>query len=148
MTIDLIIKSMDLQFDRMDQLEERMKILPMNREVFEMEENRTIIDAFIYRFSKIQDMMGQKLFPAFLEFVEEDSRRLPFIDMINLLEKLEMIPAANQWLAFRNLRNDLSHEYPDNEEELVEGIGRAMEAYPQIKQIYKSIKEEYDKRKK
>ena len=146
MTIDLIIKSLDLQFDRMDQLEERMKILPINREVFGIEESRTVIDAFIYRFSKIQDMMGQKLFPAFLEFVEEDPRRLTFIDMINLLEKLEVIPAASQWLSYRNLRNDLSHEYPDNEEEIVEGIGRAMEAYPQIKQIYKSIKEEYNKR--
>nr|WP_320119047.1 hypothetical protein [uncultured Marinifilum sp.] len=147
MTLELVFKSLDLQFHRMDQLTSRLQQLPISIHTLDDDESRTLIDAFIYRFSKIQDMMGQKLFPVFMDFIQEDARRMPFIDILNLLEKLDLIPDAETWLSFRTLRNNLSHEYPDNEEEIIEGIEKALEVYPQVKKVYESFKNEYEKRK-
>ena len=147
MTLELVFKSLDLQFHRMDQLTSRLQQLSISIHTLDDDESRTLIDAFIYRFSKIQDMMGQKLFPVFMDFIQEDARRMPFIDILNLLEKLDLIPDVETWLSFRTLRNNLSHEYPDNEEEIIEGIEKALEVYPQVKKVYESFKNEYEKRK-
>ncbi len=35
------------------------------------------IDAFIFRFSKMQDVMGEKLFPAILNVLGEEYRNRP-----------------------------------------------------------------------
>ena len=44
------------------------------------------------------------------------------LNTLNKLEKLEIIESAVEWMIFRNIRNSLIHEYPDNEEEIVQGI--------------------------
>jgi hypothetical protein len=44
------------------------------------------IDQFLYRFTKLQDAMGEKLFLLILEFLkEENTTNKPFIDILNRL---------------------------------------------------------------
>ena len=46
------------------------------------------IDQFLYRFSKLQDAMGEKLFVLMLEFLhEENPKSKSFIDTLNRLEQ-------------------------------------------------------------
>jgi hypothetical protein len=71
------------------------------------------IDQLIYRFSKLQDTMGEKLFPIILSILEENVDGMPMIDIINKMEKLSIIESADNWLFLRKLRNELAHEYPD-----------------------------------
>lgn len=69
-------------------------------------------DQLIYRFSKLQDSMGTRLFRQLLESLEEDVSALPFIDILNRMERLNLIPGAREWIALRQTRNTVSHEYP------------------------------------
>ena len=55
---------------------------------------------------------------------------------MNKLEKLEIIESAVEWMIFRNIRNSLIHEYPDNEEEIVQGIEVALGVFCEMVSIY------------
>ena len=71
-----------------------------------------LFDQLIYRFSKLQDSMGTRLFKQLLEALEEDIAGLPFIDILFKMEKLNIINNAKDWIALRQTRNTVSHEYP------------------------------------
>ncbi len=73
-----------------------------------------ILDQFAVRFSKLQDVMGAKLFPALLELMKEHGELYSFVDKLNRLEKVGAIASAEQWLMLREMRNAFSHEYPDD----------------------------------
>jgi hypothetical protein len=71
-----------------------------------------LFDQLIYRFSKLQDAMGARLFKQLLESLEEDISGLPFIDVLYKMEKLNLIDNAKDWITHRQTRNAVSHEYP------------------------------------
>jgi hypothetical protein len=47
---------------------------------------------------------------------------MPFIDILNSLEKLSIIESAEQWLGLREIRNLVTHEYSGNEQEMVDAL--------------------------
>ena len=69
-----------------------------------------LFDQLVFRFSKLQDSMGTRLFRQILEFLEEDVSGLPFIDILTKM-KLNLIDNANEWISLRQI-NNVSHEYP------------------------------------
>lgn len=71
------------------------------------------MDMLSIRFSKIQDLIGARIFPLILELSEE-KEFLTVIDRLNRLEKLNFIDDANWWIGLRNLRNNMTHDYPDD----------------------------------
>lgn len=71
-----------------------------------------VFDQFVVRFSKLQDAMGAKLFPAVLELTKEQGELRTFIDKLNHLEKIGALSSAEQWLTFREMRNQFAHDYP------------------------------------
>jgi len=103
------------------------------------------IDSFVLRFSKMQDSMGEKLFPQTLSFLGEEVRNKPFIDILNRLEQLELLD-AKEWKKLRELRNLLTHTYPWEEEELIENLREALKASERLKEIYEKFKEYLAKR--
>lgn len=75
---------------------------------------RRILDQLAYRFSKLQDSMGEKIFPGVLELTAEPlPEHATFMEKLHRLERLQAIPSANTWKTLRELRNDIAHEYPD-----------------------------------
>lgn len=93
------------------------------------------IDQFLFRFAKLQDVMGQKLFRLILLFLEEDIKNLPFIDMLNKLEKLNLIN-ANQWRELREIRNELAHSYDDEAVKMSMAINKIFSKKRGIEEIY------------
>ena len=73
-----------------------------------------VLDQFSTRFSKLQDAMGAKLFPAVLEITKEQGELMAFLDKLYRLEKMGAIPSAENWLLLREIRNEFSHDYPDD----------------------------------
>ncbi len=73
-----------------------------------------ILDQFSTRFAKLQDAMGAKLFPAVLELTKEPENLPTFIDKLNRLEQIGAIQSVENWLILREMRNEFSHDYPDN----------------------------------
>jgi hypothetical protein len=92
----------------------------------------SLTDQLIYRFSKLQDTMGNKFFPLILQGLGEDISSMPFIDMLNRLEKLKILENHNEWLIFRETRNQVTHEYPFLREEFIEGLN---ELYVQVEKL-------------
>jgi len=110
--------------------------LPLQKEDLDDTEKVKTIDSFIYRFTKIQDKMGEKLFPAVLKELQEYKPNMPLIDVLNKLEKFELIDNVDMWIDFRKLRNNLTHDYPDNEAEIIETINLSITTYLKMKNIY------------
>lgn len=70
-------------------------------------------DAFIMRFCMLQDLMGSKLFDAFLSWAGHTTATMTIIDKIYVLEKMEIIEDSELWRSIRETRNKLTHEYPN-----------------------------------
>lgn len=84
------------------------------------------LDQYIFRFSKLQDAIGQKLFKSVLLFLGEDTYDKPFIDIFNRLEQLGIIENYETWSGLRLIRNEIAHEYDENKYELAEKINNIL----------------------
>ena len=98
------------------------------------------IDQFLFRFSKLQDAMGQKLFKSFLVSLDEDIENLPFIDILNKLEKIKILDDINIWRELREYRNELSHNYDDDPLITSNIINNLYTKKEIMESIYKKIK--------
>lgn len=100
------------------------KLLPLTLDSYYSlaEDTISYIDQFIYRFSKLQDTIGTRLFPFLLEALAEPTENKAFIDLLNRLERLGVIDSAQSWVELRKIGNDMAHEYPSSLSERLEGI--------------------------
>ncbi len=120
-------------------LEEIKKWDELDSGIFEDFEKIKTIDTFIYRFIKLQDIMGEKLFKTFLDSIGEYKDNMSLLDVLDKLEKFEIISDANKWMEYRKLRNELTHEYPNNENDVIDGIKIAMDFFNEIEDIFNNI---------
>ena len=81
-----------------------------------------VLDQFLYRFTKLQDSMGTRLFPALASAITGNDSVKPFIDILHLFEKIEILDSISDWQELRVLRNNLAHEYPENVEATVAAL--------------------------
>jgi len=99
-----------------------------------------LFDQLIYRFSKLQDSMGARLFKQMLEALEEDISGLPFLDILYKLEKLNLIDNAKDWISLRQTRNTISHEYPFIKEVQMEEFNLLPEEVVKLVAIWLKLK--------
>jgi hypothetical protein len=104
------------------------------------EEQVESVDQFIFRFSKLQDAMGERLFRGVLIFLAEEVKNKPFLDLLNRLEQLEIIESKDEWLFLRTLRNALSHEYFNESEANALNINMVYENTEKLYDIFVRIK--------
>jgi hypothetical protein len=141
-TLKQVCEELDIHFRRIDALIPEIKsYLPFTESDFDDTEKIKTIDSFIYRFTKVQDRMGEKFFPLVLSELQEYKRSMALIDVLHRLEKLELLQNSDDWIEYRKLCNALTHEYPDNEDEIIEAINLSIEVYSDIKRIYSKILE-------
>lgn len=70
------------------------------------------VEAFIGRFGRLQDTLGDKLLPALLARLGD--RPASLLDNLDRAERLGWITGANQWMDIRSLRNKMVHEYMED----------------------------------
>lgn len=100
-----------------------------------------LFDQLIYRFSKLQDSMGTRLFKQLLELLEEDVVGLPFLDILYKMEKLNLLESAKVWITLRQTRNTVSHEYPFYTEILIEELNLLPEEVAKLASIWIRLKD-------
>lgn len=83
------------------------------------------VDAFVSRFGRLQDTVGDKLLPNYLNAVGETTG--PVVDNLNRAEKLGLINSAEIWMALRDLRNQMVHEYMEDLDKLAEALNKGHE---------------------
>lgn len=98
----------------------------------------SFIDQLIFRFSKLQDTLGEKIFPFILVLSKEEVKKKTFIDILNRLEELEVVNKT-QWLGLRESRNEIAHEYSFNTEEVVNSIVAIYQVSDELITIYKTV---------
>ncbi|MEQ1913500.1 MAG: hypothetical protein ABL855_00245 [Sideroxydans sp.] len=70
------------------------------------------VEAFVGRFCRLQDTVGDKLLPQLLFAMGE--RTASHIDNLDCAERLGLIESAEGWMTMRNLRNQMVHEYVED----------------------------------
>ena len=100
-------------------------LLPLSAEALATlsDEAAAFLDMTTTRFGKLQDVLRRKIFPLILETLKEDDA-ISFRDKLNRLEKLGFINDAHWWDELRDIRNKLTHEYPDSYELLANDFNR------------------------
>ncbi len=67
------------------------------------------VEAFVARFGRLQDTLGDKLLPVLLDALGEASGAV--IDNLDRAERLGWVASADEWMSVRRLRNQMIHEY-------------------------------------
>lgn len=67
------------------------------------------LDAFVSRFGRLQDTVGDKLLPALLSALAEKPG--PAIDNLDRAEKFGFLESTEAWMEMRKLRNQMVNEY-------------------------------------
>jgi len=70
------------------------------------------VEAFVGRFGRLQDTVGDKLLPLLLSTLGEKS--FAAIDNLDRAERLGLLKSADEWMIMRNLRNQMVHEYVED----------------------------------
>ena len=134
-----MLQTVNLHLKRATDTYEDIQNITLDLDMFENRASVKTIDAFIYRFVKLQDYMGDKLFKQILKSVLEYKDNMSMLDILRKLEKLEVIDSEDRWLDYREVRNKLTHEYPDNEQDILEGIKIALGHFKEIKVMVLNI---------
>jgi len=148
---DQLLQTFDvcaLHLKRMEYAQSKVKpYIPLNRDGYYALDDDTIgfLDQFIFRFSKLQDIMGSRLFPSILEALAEPVADKAFIDILNRMEKLGILESALSWIELRKIRNDIAHEYPASLTEQIEGINILFNNLEVLKQIVEKCRSVFKK---
>ncbi|SEL55015.1 hypothetical protein [Ectothiorhodospira marina] len=101
-------------------------------------------DAFVARFGRLQDTLGDKLIPRHLEALGEKTGAA--IDNLDKAERLGWVPSTDQWLAMRKLRNQMIHEYIDDPNILANALQSGHEYVPTLVQVTDNILKDLEAR--
>ncbi len=74
----------------------------IDKSIYDDKEKIKTIDAFIFRFIKLQDFMGDKLFKEVLKSVGDYKDNMSLIDILDKLEKLEIINDCGSMAQLQN----------------------------------------------
>jgi uncharacterized protein with HEPN domain len=95
------------------------------------------IDAFVARFGRLQDTLGDKALPLLLRIVAEPIGTT--LDNLDRAERFGWLASATDWLALRKLRNRLIHEYVRDIKELAEALNAAHAGVPVLCRFFDAI---------
>jgi hypothetical protein len=111
---------------------ERLRVLnidlPWVESLDNNDENSEMLDAFVFRYGRLQDTLGDKLLPAMLRSsLEKTGSQL---DNLLRAEKLGWIESTQTWIELRELRNRLIHEYIESPSVLLSALQQALQCVP------------------
>lgn len=86
------------------------------------------VDAFVARFGRLHDTLGDKLLPHLLMLLAEPVG--PAIDNLDRAEKLGLLPSTDNWMTGRRLRNRMAHEYVRDAGDLASALNEAHALVP------------------
>lgn len=142
MPLKPIFESLDVLFDSCSIDYTLLKEQVLSESWLKDYSNQRIVNSFLFNYIKIQDKLGASLFRKLLFSLREiNNENLPMIDILNLLEKLEIIPSTSMWDKLREIRNAIAHEYPLAIEDRLENIALALSGFNQLQDLYANIKQ-------
>jgi len=102
------------------------------------------VEAFVARFSRLQDTVGDKLIPALLRMLGESPGAA--IDNFDRAERLGWLASANEWMSTRALRNQMIHEYIEDPGILSSALQAGHARVPMLVATSMALEAEIEKR--
>jgi predicted nucleotidyltransferase len=103
------------------------------------------IDQYLFRFAKLQDTMGGRLFKIIVSEYVDNIEELTLVDILNKLEKINILDDANIWKKLRSIRNNISHQYDDEPQEMAEALNDMFAYKDELLDIFNKIDNFYKK---
>lgn len=103
------------------------------------------IDAFVGRFGRLQDHIGEKLLPAFARLLGGQPRSL--LDTLAYAERMGWVKSAEEFIGTRKLRNLLVHEYMTEPDLFLEALIAARGATELLFEVVSTVQQEAIKRR-
>ena len=121
---------------------------PLTLATIEQLENDEIlsetVEAFVGRFCRLQDTLGDKLLPQLLIYLGE--RPTVVIDNLDKAERLGWITSTDTWLETRQLRNQMIHEYIENPNILLNALNAGHEFVSELANVAERMLSEIKER--
>jgi len=147
--LSLYLNEAEIHIERLKDVLNRLeKIYPLTLERFKnlTPEEKDMLDTLAFRFSKLQDLIGSKIFREYLQevgFIVEDKA---FLELLKEIEK-EGIVDIDSWSEFRKVKNILAHDYPDDLEEKAEAINYLIERSHNLIGVIEKIESKINKQR-
>ncbi|WP_022671113.1 hypothetical protein [Hippea alviniae] len=101
-------------------------------------EKKNALDVLAFRFSKLQDLLGNKIFREYLSETGFITEGKSFYEILRELDK-ESIIDIDKWAEFRAIRNQIAHDYPYTDREKAEAINYLIDNVNCLKEILDRI---------
>lgn len=140
--LELHLEESTIHINRLlDILNNLEKLYPLNHSKLEAitTENKDKLDVLAFRFSKLQDLLGTKIFREYLSVLQYPVEDKNFLELLKELDK-EKIIDIDIWSEFRGVRNSISHDYPFAEDEKLEAINYLIKNVKYLINITNTIK--------
>ncbi len=97
-------------------------------------QEKAILDAYLKRFSSVQDFLGSKIFAPLLEISGIGVSKMS--EVLYSIEKEEIIDSLENWIELREVRNELEHDYPDNLETALKDLKFCIDSFDKLESYY------------
>jgi hypothetical protein len=97
-------------------------------------QERAILDAYLKRFSSIQDFLGAKIFSLLLDVSGINSSKMS--EVLYYIEKEEIIDSLDNWIELREVRNELEHDYPEELQEALDDLKFCIDSFSKLESYY------------
>lgn len=89
------------------------------------EADKDLMDAFVHRYCKLQDMLGNQVFRSIL-IADLETPPAAMVDVVNAVAKRGVVDDLTEWDVLRKMRNRLVHEYEDAPERAARALQDAI----------------------
>ncbi len=103
------------------------------------DENKQLVDAFIHRFGKLQDFLGDSMFRIILELEAEKIGSMR--DILNKMEKFYIIDNVDEWVSIRKAGNDAVYDYDLKSETIAEKLNNLVAFTTKLFRVLVNIEE-------
>jgi hypothetical protein len=97
-------------------------------------QEKAVLDAYLKRFSSIQDFLGAKIFSLLLDIAGINCSKMS--EVLYYIEKEEIIDSLDNWIELREVRNELEHDYPEELKEALEDLKFCIDNFVKIESYY------------
>ncbi len=97
-------------------------------------QEKAVLDAYLKRFTSIQDFLGAKIFPLLLEVSGIGSSKMS--EVLYNIEKEEIIDSLENWIEIREVRNELEYDYPDEIKDALKDLKFCIDNFKTMQMYY------------
>ena len=97
---------------------------------------KAVLDAYLKRFASLQDYLGATVFRSLLDIAGITYTKMS--EVLTLIENEEII-SLDKWIEFRNVRNELEHDYPEELEDALNDLKYCVENFEYMKEMVQKV---------